>query len=698
MTTLTIALPNPDAVPAELRNRRQWVAWTYKSDGGKLPLDPKTGEPASSTDPSTWADFETAYRYARTRRLGVGYVFTSDDPYCGIDFDDCRSKSTGAIRAETWQMLEALNSYAEVSPSGEGIKVFVKARLAKSHKGAHVEIYNCARVFAVTGQVVPGLPTEINEAQAAVDALVAQHFPCSNGHRAEPICEVIPYGTQHNTLVSLAGRMRAWGLGVEEIEATLQIVNAKRCERPGPPENIAKIAESVCRLYPAGECLMSPTVKLGEKTKNEPRELHHLHIARVCEECEVRSPVDLAALPEPGPFEFVVKDFIPRGYITNLYADSGQGKSYLALHLALCVMTGKPFLGRDVIQGPVLYLDWELDEVSQRRRWGEVTRGQGYEPPPSGLHYVRMIKPLTECLDEIYHWLDEIHPVLVIIDSVGKAVGTDPVDHRAIIAFYSKAETLGTVLAIDHQPKPGGETGYAAKWEFGSSYKRHLARSSWQLERLGTDGDRIGLVLRHKKTNFSALCSDVHATLTFENGLNPKRVRLELAESPAAMGSTFGIRSAILAEVTKSPATAERLAEALPDYDVGSIRNALTALRRAGLIEAIGKDGRAPLYGSSSHSHPYGDVNVKFEQSQSEVHHLHKPRVCEDDEVDRAPLEGEALAGGERLGWPDLPYAQGRRVLAGEDNWRKAIEWAPLYELKLIVEALRRLDKNGDDT
>jgi len=419
-------------------------------------------------------------------------------------------------------------------------------------------------------------PDEVALADAPDWLLRLAQEPGGNGHRNEPIPERITEGERNTVLTSLAGSLRRRGLSPEVILATLLSINESQCAPPLAEVEVRRIAASVTRY-----------------------EVHHLHITRECEDDEPREPIDLATLPEPGPQEFVVEGFIPKGYITNLYADSGQGKSYLALHLSLSVITEKPFLGRKTTRGRVLYLDWELDETSQRRRWGEVTRGQGYEAPPGGLYYVRMTKPLVESLDEIYRYLDIVHPVLVIIDSVGKALGNDPVDHRAIIAFYSKAETLGTVLAIDHQPKPGGDTNYGAKWEFGSSYKRHLARSSWQLERIGTDDDRIGLVLRHKKTNFSALCADVHATLTFENGTNPKSVKLELAESPHQLGSEFGVRSAILSELSKTPSTAEQLAEALSDYDIGSIRNALTALRRAGLVVVPGRAGRAPVYATS---------------------------------------------------------------------------------------------------
>ena len=65
--------------------------------------------------------------------------------------------------------------------------------------------------------------------------------------------DVIPHGTQHYTLFSLAGTMRRRGMGVDAIEAALWIENQKRCEVPASRENIRKMAESVCKYAPDPE-------------------------------------------------------------------------------------------------------------------------------------------------------------------------------------------------------------------------------------------------------------------------------------------------------------------------------------------------------------------------------------------------------------------------------------------------------------
>jgi putative DNA primase/helicase len=95
------------SVPPELRKRPQWVAWQYEPDSKhpdkpkKVPLNLQTGKKASTTDPRTWGTYEQAHKYAETMlgNVGIGYVFSPDDPYAGVDFDHCRSDS-GEITLE----------------------------------------------------------------------------------------------------------------------------------------------------------------------------------------------------------------------------------------------------------------------------------------------------------------------------------------------------------------------------------------------------------------------------------------------------------------------------------------------------------------------------------------------------------------------------------------------------------------------
>jgi putative DNA primase/helicase len=66
----------------------------------KVPIDPKSGHNASPTDAATWSDFATAVAYWQAHHsdiAGIGYVFSADDPFTGIDLDDARDAETGNL-------------------------------------------------------------------------------------------------------------------------------------------------------------------------------------------------------------------------------------------------------------------------------------------------------------------------------------------------------------------------------------------------------------------------------------------------------------------------------------------------------------------------------------------------------------------------------------------------------------------------
>src|ERR1700737_3624605 len=85
---------NALAIPEELRARRQFVIWRCEERGGKatkVPYRPASpSAKASSTDPESWGALEEAPAAQEASGPdGIGFVFTAEDPYAGIDFDHC---------------------------------------------------------------------------------------------------------------------------------------------------------------------------------------------------------------------------------------------------------------------------------------------------------------------------------------------------------------------------------------------------------------------------------------------------------------------------------------------------------------------------------------------------------------------------------------------------------------------------------
>src|SRR5690348_10102770 len=112
------------SVPEYLQAYPQFVYWKPVAVQGKvkkLPFNPHTGELASPTNPATWGSFADALRaYGQRDGKGIGFTFSDNDPFAGIDLDHCM-ENTGEIAPWAQQILNAFNSYKEVSQSGTGI-------------------------------------------------------------------------------------------------------------------------------------------------------------------------------------------------------------------------------------------------------------------------------------------------------------------------------------------------------------------------------------------------------------------------------------------------------------------------------------------------------------------------------------------------------------------------------------------------
>ncbi len=166
------------AIPRELREYRSWVGWKYgkvRTSGKheKIPVNPHTGGRASVDKATTWGTFEEAVAAVERFRLeGAGFVFTENDPYVGVDIDGCVDPD-GVIAPWAMKIVRTLDSYAEISPSGTGIKAWVRATLPTDKTGARrgpVEVYQYGRFFTVTGKALD-LDAPIRDAQEAVEAL-----------------------------------------------------------------------------------------------------------------------------------------------------------------------------------------------------------------------------------------------------------------------------------------------------------------------------------------------------------------------------------------------------------------------------------------------------------------------------------------------------------------------------------------------
>lgn len=193
----------PDNIPQELRDLPQWITWRYEvgpqKNGtyrvNKTPYRAEHNRRAKTDTPATWTDFATAIQAAeRTNRDGIGFVFSKNDPYSGVDFDACRDPETGEILdPQLSDMLDNWHGYKEISisktgthqickgtlPDGKGIKI-----TKYPQPGMEIEVYDRGRYFIFTGKRLNTIK-EIPDMQDALDALVRLREQVQNERKQE---------------------------------------------------------------------------------------------------------------------------------------------------------------------------------------------------------------------------------------------------------------------------------------------------------------------------------------------------------------------------------------------------------------------------------------------------------------------------------------------------------------------------------
>lgn len=216
---------------AELQALAQWVCWFLKTEGErstKPPINarvhisqPLEARLASPTDPATWTSYDQALRTAR-HYAGIGFMFSQDDPFCGIDLDKCRNKETGELAQWARRILVHLDSYTEISPSGTGIHIIIRGNMLETirelgrsriqHKHGAVEIYDQRRYFTWSGNHLAGTPTTIEARQAQLTSLYKAIFKeTANQGGHQPIQPATPLSVDDEWILERAQKMRLNG-------------------------------------------------------------------------------------------------------------------------------------------------------------------------------------------------------------------------------------------------------------------------------------------------------------------------------------------------------------------------------------------------------------------------------------------------------------------------------------------------------
>jgi primase-polymerase (primpol)-like protein len=163
----------------ELQGLPQWVVWRAEADREgkqkKAPYNPNVRDAyASVKAPQTWGSLDQALTALATGMYsGIGFVITP--PLVFIDLDHCISQETGEITTpQAAEIIERINSYTEISPSGTGLHVLTYGQLPGKGIHTEIELYGSDRFATITTKHLATTPTTIEHRQEALNLLYQQ--------------------------------------------------------------------------------------------------------------------------------------------------------------------------------------------------------------------------------------------------------------------------------------------------------------------------------------------------------------------------------------------------------------------------------------------------------------------------------------------------------------------------------------------
>lgn len=399
---ITPHLRNVEA-PADIRDLPGWVIWRFEDNpgGGKPRKVPyyatggkRHGEQGGPKDVANLVTFDAAKAAAVRRGFdGVGFATLQQFGICALDFDDCISE--GNVHPDVHALL--VDTYAEFSPSGRGIRVFFKGDLGngKAIRGGEygMECFSSRGFVTFTGNTL-----ELTELLGNTDAIAplnddvrtlhAQRFQRST----EPLA---PVSTEPSGLTVAQIEQCLAALPTDlHYDDWLTVGMAIHCETGGegfelweewsqgsPKYSNREYNEDRWRSFGKGG-QVQVTGRTLVKMANDHGARINLHAPASPDEFEELVDQALEVADTQGlRFNFeqvhefssatalpwIIKGVLPQAGLAVVYGASGSGKSFAVLDMAFAIACGSPWRGRKVRQGRVAYIAAEGAEGFRKR-------------------------------------------------------------------------------------------------------------------------------------------------------------------------------------------------------------------------------------------------------------------------------------------------------------------------------------------
>lgn len=399
VATITPHLRNVEA-PAAIRNLPAWLLWRFEAvaGGGKPRKVPyyasggrRHGEQGGPADVANLVTFDAARQAAARRGFdGVGFAALPQFGICALDFDNCITG--GRIHPQVEALLA--DTYAEYSPSGQGIRVFLQGDLGngKAIRGGEfgMECFSSRGFVTFTGNALDltelmGNTDTVAPISQEVRDLHRQRFartaePLEGGSSGEPAgltqaqiaqcLDVLPTDLHYDDwlMVGMAIHCETGGEGFELWEEWSQRsgkyssreYNEDRWRsftRGTGPVVTGRSLVHLANEHGAGVRLNAPAT---------PDEFEVLVVDAPGKDLRFQfEPVGAFASAKALPW--IVKGVLPQAGLGVIYGASGSGKSFAALDLCMAIARGVSWRGRKVRQGQVAYIAAEGAEGFKKR-------------------------------------------------------------------------------------------------------------------------------------------------------------------------------------------------------------------------------------------------------------------------------------------------------------------------------------------
>ncbi|MFD2298386.1 AAA family ATPase [Paracidovorax citrulli] len=425
---------NGAAIPDDLKALPRWAPWraTFNAKRGKFDKIPHRADVPeyrlSTANPDRWFTFRAAvstYEREAPSFAGVGYVMTRPHGIVGVDLDDC--VHDGHVADWAQEIVDALASYTEVSPSGKGLRIFARGEASDwTNHTVGVEVYGGAepRFLTLTGQHLPGAPVALAAAPAGVlEGLRAQYG--RDAERTEaPAVEMpellddfllpaladleLPYaardfllegdtrGDRSRELHAAAVALYQCGLSDDEVLSLLAasphaMEVALDHRRQDPDRALLYLWREHCiKAKPKGELRRTATaddfddVSGTDVAAGTPGAgTAHEAMAKLGKPLRFQFQT-LDEFEQGKPLSWIVKRILPQAELGAIYGPSGSGKSFFVLDLVYAITRGVEWRGRKVRQCGVGYVCAE-GASGFRLRTRAYREYHGVDVVPAGL-------------------------------------------------------------------------------------------------------------------------------------------------------------------------------------------------------------------------------------------------------------------------------------------------------------------------